>query len=155
MSADPGTGVDPADVLGKSPVFDLLSKAELAALAKLCRSVSWSAGEVVFREGDPGASLYVLAQGEVEVMSGHAGEDKVIAVLAAPSAFGEMALVDREARSATVRARTACQALELTVEAFTAFRKRSRDGFTFVVINVARILSSRLRETSQRLASHL
>jgi CRP-like cAMP-binding protein len=146
---------DPVEALGRSPVFELLSQAELAALARLCRSVTWAAGEVVFREGDPGASLFVLADGEVEVLNGHAGQDKAIAVLSAPSAFGEMALVDREARSATVRARTPCQALELTAEAFTAFRKRSRDGFTFVVINVARILSSRLRETSQRLASHL
>ncbi len=145
----------PVEALSRSPVFDLLSQAELATLATLCRTVTWPAGQVVFRAGDPGSSLFVLAEGEVEVLNGHGGADKVIAVLGAPAAFGEMALVDREARSATVRARTDCQALELTAEAFTAFRKRSRDGFTFVVINVARILSSRLRETSQRLASRL
>ncbi len=147
--------VAPEEALSRSPVFEMLSPAELAALAKLCRSVSWRAGEVVFREGDPGASLFVLTAGEVEVLSQHRGVDKVMAVLAAPAAFGEMALLDREARSATVRTRTEAEALELTAEAFTAFRKRSRDGFTFVVINVARILSSRLRETSQRLAAHL
>jgi len=145
----------PVEALGRSPVFELLSQAELVALAKLCRAVSWPAGEVVFHEGDPGASLFVLSTGEVEVLNRHDGSDKVITVLSAPAAFGEMALVDREARSATVRARTPCEALELTAEAFTAFRKRSRDGFTFVVINVARILSSRLRETSQRLAERL
>ena len=147
--------LSPAEALSRSPVFEMLSEAELGELARLCRSVSWRAGEVVFREGDPGASLFVLTAGEAEVLNHAAGVEKVIAVLAAPSAFGEMALVDREARSATVRARTECQALELTAEAFTAFRKRSRDGFTFVVINVARMLSSRLRETSQRLAAHL
>jgi len=145
----------PVEALSRSPVFEMLSEAELAELARLCRSVSWRAGEVVFREGDPGASLFVLTAGEAEILNHAAGVEKVIAVLCAPSAFGEMALVDREARSATVRARTECQALELTAEAFTAFRKRSRDGFTFVVINVARMLSSRLRETSQRLAAHL
>jgi len=145
----------PVEALGRSPVFELLSQAELVALAKLCRPVSWREGEVVFQEGDPGASLFVLSTGEVEVLNHHGGADKVITVLSAPAAFGEMALVDREARSATVRARTPCEALELTAEAFTAFRKRSRDGFTFVVINVARILSSRLRETSQRLAERL
>jgi CRP/FNR family transcriptional regulator, cyclic AMP receptor protein len=147
--------IPPVEALGRSPVFELLSQAELTALAKLCRPVTWGAGEVVFRQGDPGASLYVLTHGEVEVLSGSGGAEKAIAVLPAPSAFGEMALVDREPRSATIRARTACQALELTAEAFTAFRQRSRDGFTFVVINVARILSSRLRETSQRLAGKL
>ncbi len=143
------------EALSRSPVFEMLSPAELSALARLCRSVSWRAGEVVFREGEPGASIFVLTAGEVEVVNHHAGAEKVMAVLAAPAAFGEMALVDREARSATVRARTEAEALELTAEAFTAFRKRSRDGFTFVVVNVARILSSRLRETTQRLAARL
>ncbi|HET6440053.1 MAG TPA: cyclic nucleotide-binding domain-containing protein [Anaeromyxobacter sp.] len=147
--------LDPVEALQRSPVFELLSRAELEVLARLCRPVSWAVGEVVFREGDPGASLFIITAGEVEVLHRDGGNDKVIAVLAAPAAFGEMALVDREARSATIRARTATEALELTAEAFTAFRKRSRDGFTFVVINVARILSSRLRETSQRLASRL
>ena len=147
--------LSPVEALSRSPVFEMLSEAELAELARLCRTVTWQAGEVIFREGEPGASLFVLTAGEVEVLNHHAGAEKVITELSAPAAFGEMALVDREARSATVRARTACQALELTAEGFTAFRKRSRDGFTFVVINVARVLSSRLRETSQRLAARL
>jgi CRP-like cAMP-binding protein len=133
----------------------MLSSAELLALGELCRPVSFEAGQVIFEEGAPGASLFVLAEGEVDVLHGAEGQPKVIARLSAPAAFGEMALVDREARSATVRARTACGGLELTAEGFTAFRKRSRDGFTFVVINIARVLSARLRETSRRLADHL
>src|SRR5512147_3052852 len=92
------------EALSRSPVFEMLSQAELSALAKLCRTVSWGAGDVVFQDGDPGASLFVLTSGEVDVLNRHGGEEKVIATLAAPSAFGEMALVDREARSATVRA---------------------------------------------------
>ena len=56
-------------------------------------------------------------------------------------------------RSATVRARTECVALQLTAENFSAFRKRSSDGFTLFLVNVARVLSSRLRETNRKLAS--
>lgn len=145
----------PADVLRCCPTFELLSPAELVALGELCRPVTFAPGEVIFQEGAPGASLFVLAEGEVEVVHRADGVEKTIAVLTAPAAFGEMALVDREARSATVRARAGCHALELTAEGFTAFRKRSRDGFTFVVINIARVLSTRLRETSRRLAEHL
>ncbi len=76
--------LDPAEALSRSPVFELLSQAELQALAGLCRSISWDAGEMVFREGDPGASLFVLTAGEVEVLSRHGGVDKVMAVLAPP-----------------------------------------------------------------------
>jgi CRP-like cAMP-binding protein len=143
------------EVLRGSPFFEMLSDAELAVLAELCRPVSFAPGEVVFEEGTSGSSLYVLATGEVEVVCRAAQGETVIAALRAPAGFGEMALVDREPRSATVRARTACEALELTAEGFTAFRQRSRDGFTFVVINIARVLSGRLRETSQRLAGRM
>jgi CRP/FNR family transcriptional regulator, cyclic AMP receptor protein len=147
--------VAPEEVLRRCPTFELLAPAELVALGELCRPVTFTPGQVVFEEGAPGASLFVLADGEVEVVRREDGAEKVIARLAAPAAFGEMALVDREARSATVRACAPCRALELTAEGFTAFRKRSRDGFTFVVINIARVLSTRLRETSRRLAEHL
>jgi CRP-like cAMP-binding protein len=147
--------IDKVDVLRRSPLFELLSPAELEVLADLSRPVALAPGQVIFEEGEPGASLYVLGQGEVEVLRREGGEQKVLAVLGAPASFGEMALVDRELRSATVRARTACAALQLTAENFTAFRKRSRDGFTFVVINIARVLSARLRETNQKLATRL
>ena len=143
------------EALRRSPLFDLLSAAELEVLAGLSRQVKLPAGAVLFAEGELGASLFVLAAGEVDVVRRHGAEEKVIATLAAPAAFGEMALIDREVRSASIRARTEILALELTAENFSAFRKRSRDGFTFVVINIARVLSARLRETSERLAARL
>ncbi len=147
------TDAEKLDVLRRSPLFEMLSEAELQVLTELSRARRFSAGEVVFREGDAGDALFVLAKGEVEVVSdGGGGTELPIAVLAPPAAFGEMSLIDREVRSATVRARTDCDALQLGAENFTAFRKRSRDGFTLFLVNVARVLSSRLRESNRRLA---
>jgi CRP/FNR family cyclic AMP-dependent transcriptional regulator len=168
--------VDKEQVLRSSPLFDMLSPPELEVLAELSRPRRFAAGEVVFHEGDQGDSLFVLARGEVEVVARRApqgapskergsaasadldgakdgAKERVLAVLGAPAAFGEMALIDREVRSATVRAKQDCVALQLSAENFTAFRKRSRDGFTLFLVNVARVLSSRLRETNHKLAS--
>ncbi len=142
--------LDRAGALGRSPLFEMLSGVELSALAERAALETFAAGETVFEEGDVGTSLYVLVSGEVEVLA-RGGE--VLATLPAPSSFGEMALVDREHRSATVRARTECAALRLDAEGFAAFRRRSRDGFTLVVINIARVLSGRLREANARLAA--
>lgn len=142
------------DVLRRSPLFELLSPAELQVLADLSKPRRYAPGEVIFGEGDVGDSLFVLGAGEVEV-SRHETPARVLAVLGPPAAFGEMALVDREHRSATVRARGEVRALQLTAENFSTFRKYSRDGFTLVVINIARVLSSRLRETSAKLAAKL
>jgi CRP-like cAMP-binding protein len=145
---------DKTDVLRRSAIFELLSPAELSVLAELARPRTFAPGQVVFAEGDMGDSLFVLDAGEVEVIR-HEAPGAVLAVLAAPSTFGEMSLVDREQRSATVRARTAVSVLQLSAENFATFRKHSRDGFTLVVINIARILSSRLRETSAKAATRL
>lgn len=145
--------MDKAEVLRRSPLFEMLSDAEIAVLAELSRPRRFAAGEVIFSEGDAGDALFVLERGEVDVVARAAGGvERALASLAPPAGFGEMSLVDREVRSATIRARTDCSALQLTAENFTAFRKRSRDGFTLFLVNVARVLSSRLRETNQKLA---
>jgi CRP-like cAMP-binding protein len=144
---------DKLEVLRRSPLFEMLSEAELQVLAELSRARPFAAGEVVFREGDAGDALFVLAKGEVEVVTSGAGaHPHALAAISAPDAFGEMSLIDREVRSATVRARTECVALQLGADSFTAFRNRSRDGFTLFLVNVARVLSSRLREANRRLA---
>ncbi len=145
--------MDKAEVLRRSPLFEMLSDPEITVLAELSRPRHFAAGEVVFSEGDAGDSLFVLERGEIEVVAQvDGGGETVLAVLAPPEGFGEMSLVDREVRSATVRARTECGALQLGAENFTAFRRRSRDGFTLFLVNVARVLSSRLRETNRKLA---
>ena len=143
-------------VLSGSPLFEMLSNQELEYVAELSRPRRYSAGQVVFEEGELGDSLYVIVSGEVEVIRRDAGGDsKVIATLGPPEFFGEMSLIDKEYRSASIRAKTDAELLHLTAENLTTFRKQHRDGFTFVVINIARVLSSRLREANAKLAARL
>ncbi len=148
--------MDKVELLRRSPLFAMLSPAELEMVSELARPRRFGSGDVICEEGELGDSLYVLASGEVEVLrSDGSGAAKRLATLRAPDFFGEMALIDREERSATVRAVAEVSALQLTAENFSAFRRHSRDGFTFVVINIARVLSSRLRETNAKLAERL
>jgi CRP-like cAMP-binding protein len=141
-------------ILSASPLFEMLSQHELDHAAELTRPRRYNAGQVIFEEGELGDSLYVIASGEIEVLRrASSGEQKTIALLRPPDFFGEMSLIDKEYRSATVRARVDSEFLQLTAENLAAFRKQHRDGFTFVVINIARVLSSRLREANGRLAS--
>ena len=147
--------VDKLAALRRSPLFDQLSPAELEVLAELSRPRRFARGQAILEEGQQGDALYVLVAGAVEVLRRDGEQDKALARLDPPDFFGEMALVDREERSATVRAVSDVTALQLTAQNFTAFRRQSRDGFTFVVLNIARALSGRLRETNARLASLL
>ena len=145
--------MDKVAVLSGSPLFDMLSNQELEFVSDLSRPRKFQAGQVIFEEGELGDSLYVIVQGEVEVARRDAkGAPRLLATLGQPEFFGEMSLIDKEYRSATVKAKTDCELLHLSAENLTTFRKHHRDGFTFVVINIARVLSARLREADQKLA---
>ncbi|HYV47048.1 MAG TPA: cyclic nucleotide-binding domain-containing protein [Myxococcaceae bacterium] len=138
-------------VLSRSPLFEMLSNQELEYVADLSRPRKFTAGQVVFEEGELGDSLYVIVSGEMEVLKrDDKGNPQLLTRLGAPEFFGEMSLIDKEYRSATVKARADSELLQLTAENLTTFRKQHRDGFTFVVINIARVLSARLREANAR-----
>lgn len=144
------------EVLAESPLFDNVLPTELTMLADLFAARTYAQGDVVFHEGDLGDSMYVIAEGSVEILRNNAsGELAPIAALQAPHFFGEMSLIDKEYRSATVRAQTDTRLLQLTNENLHVFAKNFRNGFTWVVVNIARVLSSRLREVNHRLAEKM
>jgi NADH dehydrogenase len=89
--------------------FDLVFPRTLAHLktdrTKKVTRAYFAAGDWVFREGDPANDFYMIEQGEIEIVTG--GESgEVIAILGVGDFFGEGALLDARARSASVRART-------------------------------------------------
>jgi CRP-like cAMP-binding protein len=128
----------------------MLSNQELDAICALLVPKDISAGGVIFAEGALGDGLYLIASGEVEVFQ--TAHTAPIATLTVGECFGEMALVDKEYRSATVKARTDVQLLHLSPEALAEFRKAQKDGFAFLVMNIARLLSVRLREANLKLS---
>ncbi|HZA26679.1 MAG TPA: cyclic nucleotide-binding domain-containing protein [Actinomycetota bacterium] len=66
---------------------------------------AFSQGSVIFRVGEPGDLMYAVKEGEVALLSGDTEVERV----GANGVFGEMALIDKEPRSATAVARTDCQ----------------------------------------------
>ncbi|RLB59108.1 MAG: cyclic nucleotide-binding domain-containing protein [Deltaproteobacteria bacterium] len=121
-------------------------------LAELTQQKKYTEGEVVFEQGDVGDSLYLLVEGVVEVLQKRSdGSEQLITELQAPEFFGEMSLIDKEYRSATIRAKSEAIMLCLTNENLHSFARVYKNGFTLVVINIARVLSARLRETNLKL----
>ena len=144
------------DVLAGSPLFDNLLPSELTFLADLFSVRAYEAGELVFNEGDTGDSMFVIAEGGVDIVRRNAaGKEALIASLDAPQFFGEMSLIDKELRSATVRARGRARLLQLSNDNLHIFARNYRNGFTWVVVNIARVLSSRLREVNRRLSERM
>ncbi len=142
--------MDLVALLSGSSLFEMLSNAELEAVSALLEPRAFSVGSVIFSEGAPGDGLYVVAAGEVEIR--REGRTAPLAVLGPGECFGEMSLVDHEYRSASVRALGDVELLHLSPERLAQFRKSQKDGFSFLVLNIARLLSTRLRETNAQLA---
>lgn len=92
--------------------------AELEVLAGAAVERRLAPGAVLCREGEPGRSCFLLVSGEAEVLRASAGGERALATVTPGAFLGQIALVDRGPRSATVRARTACLALELSRDAF-------------------------------------
>ena len=78
---------------------------QLKILSNISREIHVSPGEVIFHEGEPCDYLYVIVDGEIEIVRnpGDLGED-VLAILKRPSSFGEIALFGSKGRSAAARA---------------------------------------------------
>ena len=110
----------------------------LADVAALAEEVRFKAGEVIFRKGEAGESLYVIVQGEVKVHDG----DQDLKHLKDKSVFGELAVLDPEPRSASITAIKDTHLLRLDREAFLELMAGNME----VVRGVLAVLCDRIRE---------
>jgi len=94
------------DALARTEAFACLPREQLEVLAAGSRVRRFDKGEQVFARGDAAGSLYVLVQGSITLSITTAeGSEVVLAVLAPPEAFGELAVIDGGPRVATATAR--------------------------------------------------
>lgn len=103
-------------LVARVPFFTRLQAFQIAEIASLLKVYRAVRSEVLMREGDVGETMYFIVSGQVEV-KGRGG----IFVLKAGDFFGEIALIERCPRTATVRAMTRCQLLILDVHDFQKF----------------------------------
>lgn len=102
------------EILKQIPFFAELSDDDLKAISEMVQMQYFGPDQVVFEQGDYGEEMYVIKRGKVQVLR----DDKMIAELAEPSFFGEMALVSEEPRNATIKAMEETETLMLKKEDF-------------------------------------
>lgn len=99
------------------PLFAHLGDEEAALLARQLEALTVSQGEYVFRRGDPGGALFLVVSGKVELTITNSGGEKLLLEEVEPKGFfGEVSLLDGEARSADAVAAETTQLLKLDRE---------------------------------------
>ena len=143
------------DFLMDAPMFGDLDPAELAQIASILQVQRLGAGEVVFREGDPGDAWYVVFDGDVEVLKSGSDGDRAIALLGRRACFGEMAILDGSPRSASVRAVGDLTVLRFPRREFNGLLSSGTLAAYKLVHQIALVLVSRQRRTTSRLVEVL
>lgn len=104
------------DHLGSIGLFSALSRKELSRVAKASDEVTVKAGHELARQGDVGREMFVLVKGEATVKR----NNRKITTIGPGAAVGELSLLDRGPRTATVTCDTDCTVLVLGAREFTS-----------------------------------
>ena len=135
------------DELRQVPLLADLTEEDLERLYGMAEMVSIPAGQLVLQEGDPGDSLYVVLDGELEVTKRHGEQEVLLAVYKAGQFFGEMALLEQAPRSASVRTLRESRLLLISQVAFQTLLSCSPSA----PFKILRTVTSRLRSTESML----
>jgi CRP/FNR family cyclic AMP-dependent transcriptional regulator len=138
-------------LLQSMPIFGALRDDALECLLEGAAQLSRAAGDYYVREGDAAECMYVIEHGSVEVLKRWNGRDWHLHELHAGDCFGEMALMDYFARSASVRALEPCSAIEVSAAALHRLYERDIEQFALIQMNLGREVSRRLRATDELL----
>lgn len=112
MAAAPSSAVVAAEsVLPKTALFGALEPPHLQRLIQVVRLVRLAAGDILFRRGDVGDALFVVSEGEVDILAND--DEASLKTLTEGAFFGEIALLADQPRMATVRARTDARLLAI------------------------------------------
>jgi CRP/FNR family cyclic AMP-dependent transcriptional regulator len=135
-----------AGSLGKVQLFAGLSQAELERIGVLCEQRVYFKGDTILSEGEVSRELFIIGQGMVEISLKTAETPTSLVNLGVGQIFGEMTLVDRGARSATVKALDDKTMVQIIPHDALLELCRAENHIGFLVMrNLAAELSLRLR----------
>lgn len=132
--------------LKKVPLFSSFELEELLKLKEITETVSCGAGDFVFHEGDSGNRAYIIVSGSVEVVKADNDGETIIATLEKPAYFGEMAIIENQPRSASIRVKTDCVLLAVDGLEFRNMMKTNAE----LAFNVVKVFSGRIRSMMHR-----
>lgn len=142
-----------SDVLRQLQFFHSYSDGHLATISQYLTRSTVPKGAVIFREGEPGSFMLFIIAGQVSIYKdSESGANHLLSQQGSGVTVGEMALIDRSFRSASCVAERACDILVMTDQSLARLVSDHPSVAYQFAIGLAKLLSTRLRQTSGELA---
>ncbi|SEC71944.1 Crp/Fnr family transcriptional regulator [Paenibacillus sp. GP183] len=134
------------EFIQKVPLFSLLNKSQLEAIAQICSRKTVRANSILFTEKDPGGEFYMILGGSVKIYTtGANGEEKILTMCRTGESFGEMSLIDGKPRSASASTLEDSTLIAISGDRFLGLLREHFD----ITLGIMRELGNRLRDTNQ------
>ncbi len=133
------------ELLANIPLFESLTPDELDALARRMEEAQYREGDVIFRQGEEGSSLFLIEDGSVEISYGEGRTRIVLASLFPSQYFGELSLFDGAPRSATATAVKQSRLIRLDRDDLVDFVNKNPPAALRIIAE----MSERLRQTNE------
>ncbi len=143
--------MDKLAILRMNRVLQSLTEDELEKFAQIVKERHLPSGAILFREGEKGEALYIIAYGSIRILkTSKRGEEEII-TLGTGAMFGELAMIDGSARSATAIAMEKSDLLEVTRDDLQQFFDEYPKIGLKLCLSMSRLITSRLRTTTNDL----
>jgi CRP-like cAMP-binding protein len=138
--------MDEIVLLQKIPLFADMPPEELRLLVPALQRCTFDKGQIILHQGEPGDSLFVVVSGRVRIYTlSQEGQELSVWICDEGDFFGEMALLNREPRSANAAAMQVTEVLVLQRQAFRDYLLANPSA----AIHIIEMLSRRLRHTTE------
>jgi len=153
LLCDSARGVELDDVARRVRIFAGLTDVQIGRIREVCREVPYQPGETVFERDSTDQALFIVLEGRVEIRVVDGGPP--LASIVAGEIFGELALIDELPRSAGAVAAEASRLLVIRNDDFQRLVRRDPELGVTILRNIARTLSTRLRDTNVKVETML
>ena len=141
-----------AEILRQVPIFRELNDREMQIMTRVVHTRTFEPDEVIFMESEPGAGMYVIESGGVDILLDHGSNNPLfLAQLEAGDFFGEMALLGDPERSATARARERSELIGFFHPDLLEIMNLHPIMGAKITMGLSRTLAERLRYTNSQL----
>lgn len=137
-------------LLQAMPFFGAISDTSVSLILSQSETLHVKAGDYFFHQDDMADSLFLLEEGKVVIFKEANDKEYIMRYAEKGNCFGELALIDFTARSASVRAETDCTAIRIPSSALHSLYQQDPEQFLIIQMNMAREVSRRLRAADDR-----